>query len=239
MARNLKALGLALIAVFALSAVAASAASAQNGKLTSDGPVTLFGTQTGAMNSNALSAFGGETTCNNATYTAHKYNVTPHALIPNGESSITITPKYGLCKYTNGPVTWLVTIDMIDCDYALHLEGEKAANIYNTKTTIVCPAGQHITAKLYTNATQHAAENSFCHITITEKAGGYTGLTATDTKNGKVDLTGTIENISADKKGVEGILCVEEMSNIVKIALDITLEGKDGAGKATPISLSK
>lgn len=239
MARNLKALGLALIAVLALCAVAASAASAQNGKLTADGPVTLFGTQTGEKSKNSVAAFGGETTCEKATYTAHKYNVTPHALIPSGESSITITPNYGLCKYTNGPVTWFVTIDMIDCDYALHLEGEKAANVYNTKTTIVCPAGQHITAKLYTTAPEHAAEKSFCHFTITEKAAGYTGFIATDTKNGKVDLNGTISNITADKKGAEPILCVEEMNNTAKIDVDITLEGKDKAGAATPISLSK
>jgi hypothetical protein len=44
---RLKTLGLALVAVFALSAVAASAASAQQGKLTSDGPVTLTITETG------------------------------------------------------------------------------------------------------------------------------------------------------------------------------------------------
>ena len=93
MARNLKALGLALFVVFALSAVAASAASAQVGKLTSDGPVTLFGTQTGEAKNNALIAFGGETTCTKASYTAHKYNVTPHDDIPSGESSITITPN--------------------------------------------------------------------------------------------------------------------------------------------------
>jgi hypothetical protein len=37
MIRNLKALGLALAAVFAMSAVAASTASAQTGKITSNG----------------------------------------------------------------------------------------------------------------------------------------------------------------------------------------------------------
>lgn len=41
MIRNLKALGLALVAAFAMSAVTTSVASAQQGTLTSDGPVTL------------------------------------------------------------------------------------------------------------------------------------------------------------------------------------------------------
>ncbi len=54
MIRNLKALGLTLAAVFAMSAIAASAASAQQGTLTSDGPVTLYGTETGPAGSNAI-----------------------------------------------------------------------------------------------------------------------------------------------------------------------------------------
>jgi hypothetical protein len=51
MIRNLKALGLALVAVFALSALAASAASAQQGVFTSsDGTAkTLIGTETGGL----------------------------------------------------------------------------------------------------------------------------------------------------------------------------------------------
>lgn len=238
MARNLKALGLALFAVFALGAVAASAASAQVGKLTSDGPVTLFGSQTGGMEKNALVAFGGETTCTKASYTAHKYNVTPHDVIPSGESSITITPNYGSCVYRNGPTAWFATYDMNGCDFALHLGTTKAANEYNTTTTIVCPVGQHITVTLFTTAAEHTAKNSFCHFTLTEKVAGYPGLIATDTKNGKVDLNGTVENITAHKKGSEPVLCVESMNATAKIALDITLEGKDKTGAATPISLS-
>jgi hypothetical protein len=238
MSRNLKALGLALIAVFALSAVVASAASAQNGKLTSDGPVTLFGTQTGEAKLNAVSLFGGETTCMKAAYTAHKYNVTPHELIVSGESSMTITPNYGTCVWRNGGIAWFATYDMNGCDYALHLGTTKAASVYNTTTTIQCPVGQHITVTLFTTAAEHTAGNSFCHFTITEKAAGYPGLLATDTKNGKVDLTGTVENITAHKKGSEPVLCQAGETNIGKIALDITLEGKDKAGAATAISLS-
>jgi hypothetical protein len=238
MTRNLKALGLTLAVAFALCAVAASAASAQVGKLTADGPVTLTGALTGEPKKNNFTMFG-ETTCEKATYTAHKLKVTPHELIVSGESSMTITPKYGLCVYRNGPIVWRVTVDMNGCDYALHLETEKAANEYNTKTTIECPVGQHITLTVFTTEAEHLAGNAFCHFTITEKAAGYTGFIATDTKNGKVDLNGTISNITADKKGAEPILCVEEMTNTAKIDVDITLEGKDKAGAATAISLSK
>ena len=47
MIRNLKVLGLALVAVFAMSAMVASAASA--GVLTSDGPVKIKATETGSQ----------------------------------------------------------------------------------------------------------------------------------------------------------------------------------------------
>lgn len=66
--RNLKALGLAAVAVLAFSAVAASAASAQQGKLTSDGPVTLTGEDTGV---NFFKAFGSEVRCPDSKYTGH------------------------------------------------------------------------------------------------------------------------------------------------------------------------
>jgi hypothetical protein len=237
MIRNLKAMGLALVAVLALSAVAASSAWA--GKLTSDGPVTLTGTLTGKENANVFIGFGGETTCSKATYTGHKYNVTPHVFIPSGESSITLTPNYGVCKYTNGPTTFIATVDMNGCDYALHLEEQVGLFEFKTKTTIVCPTGQHITMTLFTTAGEHTAGKSFCHFTITEKAAGYTGLIATDTANGKVDLTGTVEGISADKKSPGGsILCVEEMTANAKISLDMTFEGKNEKGVATPVELS-
>lgn len=236
MIRNLKATGLALVAVLALSAVASSSASA--GKLTSDGPVTLTSTLTGAENANGFIGFGGQILCSKAVYTAHKYNVTPHVFIPSGESSITLTPNYGTCKYTNGPTTFITTVDMNGCDLALHLEEQVGLFEFKTKTTIVCPTGQHITITFFTTAAKHTGGQSFCHITVTEKAGGYTGLIATDTANGKIDLTGTAEGLTADKKGSEPVLCQEEMTANAKVSLDMTFEGKDEKGAATPVELS-
>ena len=64
MIRNLKALGLALVAVFAMSAMAASASSAS---VTSDGPFTLTGTETGGTETNYLEAFGLKTKCPGST----------------------------------------------------------------------------------------------------------------------------------------------------------------------------
>jgi hypothetical protein len=240
MTRNLKALGLALVAVFALGAVVASAASAQSGTLTSTGPVTLIGTQTGETSKNQWTAFGGTTDCPNAKYTGHKYNVTPHTFIPNDASTITITPHYGTCVSSPGNLP--TTIDMNDCDYVFHLEGTTpGVDTYTVKTTIECPIGKHITDTIFATAAKHAENTPFCDLTVTENAAGYLGLHATDTTNGKVDISGTITNLTIHKQRLdESILCpkIAETTNEGKLALDITVEGKNEAGGSTSISLS-
>lgn len=241
MIRNLKVLALALTAAFALSAVAASAALAQNGTLTSDGPVTLIGIQTGVSSSNVWSMFGATTECSSTLYTYHKYEETPHKFISNGATTFTVTPHYGACIIRVGGSSFATTIDMNGCDFALHLEGTKLGGTdeYLTKTTIVCPAGQHITKTIYASAAKHASHEPFCHLTITENAAGYAGFIAKDTTNGKIDISGKIEGISADKKSPTGsILCPEEATAAGSMSEDVTLEGRNEMGVATSISLS-
>jgi hypothetical protein len=247
MIRNLKVLGLALVAVFALSAVAASAASAQVGTLTSTGPVTLDGVNTGEASANQLSAFGGTTQCPNVTYTGHKALTTKeteegkiHEPIPNDSSKFTITPHYGVCTSKIGAASFPTTVDMNGCDYTFDLEGTTpGVDTYTVRATVVCPTGKHITITIFASAAKHTSNEPFCHITITENAAGYLGLHATDTTNGKIDITGTVTGISADKKSPTGsILCPEETTNTATLAQDVTVTGKNNAGEATSISLS-
>jgi hypothetical protein len=238
MIRNLKALGLALVAVFAMSAVAASAASAQNGIFTSDGPATLIGTQTGAAVENSLTAFGKKLMCKNATYTGHKVNVTPHEAIPNGATEITLTPHYGVCELETFPAT----VDMNGCDYDLKLTETTptVADSYFVDAKVTCPVGKHIVVTLFTSAAGHTANNPFCHITITENPAGYTGLKAVDTTNKTIDLTGTIEGIEADKGIISGttpdvgILCPTETTKTGILHIDVSAVDKNG----TQIGLS-
>jgi hypothetical protein len=240
MTRNLKALGLVLVAVFALSAVVASAASAQNGTLTSTGPVTLIGTQTGEGSANEWTALGGTTQCLNAKYTGHKYNVTPHTFIPNDVSTFTLTPHFGVCTSKIGAASFPTTIDMNGCDFILHLEGTTpGVDTYTVKTTIECPVGKHITETIFATAAKHTANEPFCHLTVTENAAGYLGLHATDTTNGKADISGKIEGITIHKEMTPpNILCPKETTNTGTFALDIAIEGKNEAGSTTSISLS-
>jgi hypothetical protein len=240
MIRNLKVLGLALVAAFALSAVLASAATAQVGTFTSTGPVTLIGTQTGEASANQISAFGGTVRCPNAKYTTHKYNVTPHTFIPNDVSTTTVTPHFGVCSGQFGS-TFPATVDMNGCDFVFHIEGTTpGVDTYTVKTTIECtPSTNHITITIFATAAKHTANEPFCHLTVTQNAAGYLGTHVTDLTNGKVSNTGTINSITVDQKSPTGsLLCPEQTTNTGSLSLDVVNEGKNEAGGTTSVSLS-
>lgn len=236
---NLKALGLLLMAALAMNAMAASSASAQ-GELTSkplEG-VTLTATQTGAYGSgaNALTMFGGKAECEKATYTGHKFNETPHQLIPSGAGAVTITPHYGLCTGLGGLPT---TVDMNGCDYEFHILGtsEGVADTYRLTPTVECPAGKHIVVTLWKSGVAHTGPAE-CTLTITEKT-DYSNntLVAKDTTNGKVDITGTINEIEIHKEG-SLIICNKTTTKEGILHLDLTVEGRNAFGEATGISIS-
>lgn len=237
MIRKFKTLAVALVAVFALGAVVASAASAQQGFLTSTGNVTLTGTETG-VEKNRFTAFGGFTECPGSTYTGHKYNVTPHAFIPNGEATATLTPKYKEpCKGNNNTVE---TIDMNGCDYVVHIgETTEVAGTYGATFDVICPANKSITVTTWLSAAAHTSEPGApkCTTHIPEQK-GLKGAHATDTGNGTIDLTGTLTAISATQTRIS-ILCLPGTStNTAEFHLDVNVTGKNEKGEATSIALS-
>jgi len=244
MIRNFKTLGLALIVVFALSAVVASAASAQQGTLTSDGPVTLIGDETGAAQ-NRLTAFGAFVECPGSIYTGHKNAVTPHGLISSGETTATLTPHYNQanenCVATLG---WKATVHMNGCDYVIHL-GETTGGVagtYGVTFDVICPAGKEITVTLFTNNADLTSGTQACVLHVKEQK-GLAGAHATDTGNGHIDLTGTVEGIHVTKSKPNNhtILCQNETTpanNLGKFDLDVTVTGKNAGGGTTGISLS-
>src|SRR3977135_629694 len=87
---KLKVLGLALVAVFAMSAVAVSGASAATpGELTSDGTVTISGTSAGEK---FTFEPGQESNCN-AVHTVGTVGVTPHTGVVTGTGITTLTDQ--------------------------------------------------------------------------------------------------------------------------------------------------
>jgi len=239
MIRNLKALGIALVAVFAMSAVAASAASAQNGVLTSDGPVTLTGSNNEAEGAgpNALTSETGEVKCPEVHYYGHKYNETPHELIPSGESTFTVTAEYTLCT---GPLGLRTTVEMNSCDYDFHL-GETVpdtVDTYYVNVTVTCDEeGDHIQLTVYSSKANHEAENPFCTQTVTaDEETNYTGLTATDNTDGTIRLHGTVHSIPEDSSG--SFPCPNKTGVEAELHLDVIVTGDDSVSEPTEISLS-
>ncbi len=232
MIRNLKALGLALVAVFAMSAIAATAASAQNGTLTSDGPVKLVGKNT-AGGINKLTALGISVECPNAHYTGFKYEQTPHVFIPNDVSTFTVTAEYGKCKTS---LDGDATVDMNGCDYNFHLTGTSGVDEYTLSTTVKCPPNAHIVVTAWFTTGGDNGSAAPCKMTILQKATDYEGLRAVDNTNGTGRVKGTIEGIEAE--GTGGFPCPNGLTKTAKLEIDATLNGLNEAGGATGVGLS-
>jgi hypothetical protein len=254
MVRKLKVLGVALVAVFALSAVAASAALAQNGLLTSTGPVKLTGALTGAKNEDSLTVFGGVVTCANAKYTGSKiltdfqtnFEGKIHEPLPSGSSNVTIVPAYGSCITTQAGIEFPTTIDMNTCDFEFDLGTTIEANKYKIKATEECtklvpekPALETIKVTVFANSTKHVESKPFCVLDITKKTDRGEFITATDTLNGSIDITGTISFIKSDRESPTGsILCPKEETNLGVWHFDLSITGDNALGNATAVSLS-
>jgi hypothetical protein len=173
MTRNLKVLGLALAAVFAMSAVVASAASAQlQGFATSTGPFTLSISETGAKGStsNALTMFGTKIECFGSVYVGHKVGSTTE-LIPSGSKEATITPTYNEkeCRAFTTEENEM-TVETNGCDFVLHIgETTEKAGTYGLSTDVVCPTGKMIHMSVWALGAKHETNNRLCTLKIPEQ----------------------------------------------------------------------
>jgi hypothetical protein len=224
MIRNLKMLGIALVAVFAMSASAASAAS-----LTSDGPVLLTGTD--------LTAFritfkeDQEYYCD-THYTIGEKNVTPHGLVKNPLTTLTMAPQFDDCEMVIGATEGPGTFTMNGCDFVLHIGetlGESGA--YGTTLDFVCPVGKEIEFHSYSNESH---TTSVCTFKLPAQT-GLTGATVKSSSEG-ITLNGTFGGIHDTRTG---ILCGgTKTSETVPLEVDALITGKNEAGAATSISLT-
>lgn len=124
MTRKFKAIGLSLVAMFAMSAVIASSASATE-FTASEYPAAYSGSQ---VEKHKFTADGFVTECEVA-----KFSGTATA----ASTTTTVTPEYSGCK-TAGIVS---TVTLNGCDYLFHLP----ASGTSATVDLVCPAGQEIT----------------------------------------------------------------------------------------------
>jgi hypothetical protein len=149
MARKLKALGLALIAVFAISAIVASAAQAEElGTFTLEKyPGFIHATREqklSAPDEYFQTGSGSKLACESIHYTSET--------LTGNETELTITPDYtdhtqgGNCKADN---VLKVTITENGCDFRFYHLTTVAGTHYTTTVKIQCPQGKVIETHIH------------------------------------------------------------------------------------------
>jgi hypothetical protein len=162
MIRKFKALGLALVAVFAMSAIVASAAQAAAGTLTSEGKTVIVTAEQVGEHEFVLTDHETEPgkfaniKCKKAVFTGT-------AGVTDGATSVTAHPVYSECTAFGQPATITTT----GCDYLLKT-GTPTAGGWHVTTDVVCAAGSVI--KIVTGT---------CEVTVA----GQTGLATSEATN--------------------------------------------------------
>jgi len=220
MIRKFKALGLALVAVFAMSAVVASAASATSGTLTTTGNVTATAEQVGehvfTLTSHPVSGGFATTKCKKA----HFKGV---GTVATGATSVTVTPEYKECTAFGLPAT----ITHEECNYVLKTGTPVNATEWHVTTDVVCPAGKAIKIVAQT-----------CEVTV----GSQTGLATSTVANGAGGHLTLNTNISKIKYTVvkDGIGCPLAKTGAFEDGHYVgtsTVKGLDALGNPVAVSI--
>lgn len=236
MHRNLKVLGLALVAVFAMTAVLASAAQAQVKATVGASPAILTGEviehpTIGKSQTFTLSG-GQKLSCEEVKATG---------TVLNGATSITASPTYSKCKAVIGTETHLVTVTMNGCDYLFHGGVEVSGTTFKeVEVDLVCPEGKEVEIHVYKSATTETEE--LC----TYKVHSFVGNKGNETHNegtgstNDVTITTSAENVATTRTG--SLLCgaastVAKYTGSTTVKAFEDLEGSEG--KQVSLTLSK
>jgi len=183
MTRKLKVLGLALVAVCAMSAVVAASASAVEFKSTKGTTVTLTGAQHNGEHKFTVGF--GTVNCTKAKF---------HSELTTPNSVATVTAEYGKpaggeCVFAGIPAE----VHMNECDFTLFANGNAAVD---------CPAGKEITV----TAVQAGVTKCVVHVPAQT---GLTGVTYTNVGAGEteevtmhLDITGQIKYSQTEGTGL-------------------------------------
>jgi hypothetical protein len=178
MSRNLKVLGLALVAVLAMSVMVASAASASQ-YTGSAYPTTGTGSNTAGKET--FTTPGGTVQCD-----SHFVGTLAAA-----SSTLTVTPTYTKCVafgFLNA------TVNFNGCDYLFHAGASKGGGVYDNSADIVCPAGKGpVTITAGTCVVDVPAQTNLKNVKTTNLAGG--------TVTVEPNVTGITMNVTTDGFG--------------------------------------
>lgn len=202
MARNLKTLGLTLLAAFAMSAVTASAASANPLFHSEAEDTTLTGSQ-GQIVATVLTTDLGELKCKTVKFTGTQEAVTT--------STMTLRPKYEQCQLGGENAT----VTENECGFLFHLAAAEAG--FEANMDIECPAGNKLVI--------HVPE---CTTTIPPQAGlkkvTFTNEGETTTRSIIADLN--IEKIHYVEHGA-GCASETETTTNGTLTGQVTVTGED------------
>lgn len=185
MIRNIKVLGLAFVAVLAMSAVVASAASASKFMSEGDVNVTVKADQIG---SHVFSVTGNNITCT----TAHFESA---GLISSPATTVKVHPTYTGCTafgFLNSPIT------TTGCDYILSSGTESSADKFPASLELTCETGKKIIIVAGT-----------CEVTVSGPQTFGTGLEFVNTTGASpkdVDLNASSVTVAVNKVK-DGFLC--------------------------------
>jgi hypothetical protein len=226
MIRKFKALGLALVAVFAMSAVVASAAQATAGTLTAEGKTVIATAEQVGEHEFVLTDHETEpgkfanTKCKKAVFTGT-------AGVTDGATSVTAHPVYTECTAFGQPATITTT----GCDYVLKT-GTPTAGGWHVTTDVVCGAFSVI--KIVTG-TCEVTVDSQTGLNTSEATNSGGGGTAMDlllhTNITGIHYTVTKDSIGCPLKGIgffnkgdyTGTTTVKAHDSTTKVAVGITL----------------
>jgi len=160
MNRKFKALGLAFVAVLAMSAVVASAAQAKESiQLTAASyPATIHATGEGVGEN--FNTEAGKITCKVSHY---------HATLNEASSSVTVKPTYTECSAFGG--LFSATVNTEECHYVFTGTEKVAAGQYRAHVNVTCPEGQSIKITAGTCKAEVKAQTGLTTVDLTNNAG--------------------------------------------------------------------
>jgi hypothetical protein len=228
---NLKALGLALLAVFAMSAVAASAASAE-GVIT--GPAeTVKMTATDITPSVFKYNATSQVRCHKH-YEIGNIGETPHGWIDLPGATLTVKVTSSNCEtFLNGKKVGIATVTMGTCDEVRHFGTPSIGEIYHGSIDLECQSGS-VTIDVYATGNPSHTGTPVCTFTLGQQT-GLTGGTASSS-GGDITFGGTTTGISASRTG---IVCGGAGSTkAAELELNATATATNAAEEPTSVSLS-
>jgi hypothetical protein len=205
MIRNLKALGLALVAILAMAVFASSASAESPGIFTAKTyPAHIYAEDT----DDTFTVAGNIIQCTHGTFTG---------VAEKASTKITIEPEYTNCT-KNG--TEPATVTMNKCAYVFEVGTMTGHTEAHGSVEIECPVGKVIEVHSYTNHAAHTGNSPNCTVTIGPQTVGnvtYTNNLATT-------------DVFVESTDKEGIIVAAQTHGACSFGLTINTTGDYDAG---------